>query len=336
MSSSNTASRSRVSHRASVAAQLALGAGAVFLAGGCPGQLPVGFEGMEAGTRETGSAGGETGGTGGDAGATETPTACNAETDVFLPRCGSASCHKTASTSTGSIDLVSPGIAARLVGKPSADCSGQILIQPTLPAAGFLLDKLTKSMPQCGARMPFLKSALPPNEIECVKQWMTAAVMASGGADAGALDVPPGDTQAADMAVGSDARDGSSPDTVGDVPRETSPVDAPPPVRFSMDVQPILTMRCATAMCHDNSMPSAGLNLGMGSRVRLVGVNAGQCTPARPLVKASDSAGSYLIHKLKGMMICGSGMRMPRGGTALPAAQIDLISAWIDQGALDN
>jgi hypothetical protein len=41
---------------------------------------------------------------------------------------------------------------------------------------------------------------------------------------------------------------------------------------------------------------------------------------------APDS--SYLIAKLTGVNMC-SGERMPRGGAALPAAQIDTIRSWI-------
>lgn len=52
-------------------------------------------------------------------------------------------------------------------------------------------------------------------------------------------------------------------------------------------------------------------------------------------VTPNDSTNSYLIHKLEGgPNIVGS--RMPQGGPFLDQATIDMIKAWIDDGALNN
>jgi hypothetical protein len=47
---------------------------------------------------------------------------------------------------------------------------------------------------------------------------------------------------------------------------------------------------------------------------------------------------SYLVHKIQGTQgtVGGTGERMPRGAAALPDAAIQVIRAWIDQGAQDN
>ncbi len=44
---------------------------------------------------------------------------------------------------------------------------------------------------------------------------------------------------------------------------------------------------------------------------------------------------SYVIDKLQGTNLCGGG-QMPLRGAALPSSQIDLIRAWICNGAPNN
>jgi len=62
---------------------------------------------------------------------------------------------------------------------------------------------------------------------------------------------------------------------------------------------------------------------------------------AMPRVKPSDSAGSLLYNKvatkLAGTMAaCGSPMPLPGAATPLTQAQVNLIAAWIDAGALND
>jgi hypothetical protein len=85
--------------------------------------------------------------------------------------------------------------------------------------------------------------------------------------------------------------------------------------------------------CHD-STPPAGLNLSSASTAyaNLVNVNATQCSPARLRVAPGSPSTSYLINKLTGTDMC-TGLRMPRGRNPLPAADIDLIRAWITGNA---
>ena len=89
---------------------------------------------------------------------------------------------------------------------------------------------------------------------------------------------------------------------------------------FSGDIQPILQQSCVK--CHGGARPSAGLGLtsyadllkGAGGRAVVVPGNAGSSQLAKVVTQG----------------------RMPQGGPKLPQAQIDLITAWEDQGALDN
>jgi hypothetical protein len=57
--------------------------------------------------------------------------------------------------------------------------------------------------------------------------------------------------------------------------------------------------------------------------------------PGAVRVIPGDPNGSYLIHKLEGRSDI-NGSRMPAGGPFLPQGDIDVIRAWIAQGAPNN
>lgn len=100
-------------------------------------------------------------------------------------------------------------------------------------------------------------------------------------------------------------------------------------VSFSTDIQPIFTANCSG--CHGSS---GGLSLAAGaSRSNLVDVQAQAGCTDRKRVLPGNSASSVLYLRVAGNT-CGD--RMPKGGSALPIASINLIRDWIDQGALDN
>lgn len=98
---------------------------------------------------------------------------------LFMERCAGA-CHDGAAPEAG-LDLVSTGVATRLVGVVSAQevCDGAPLVDP---AGGdhLLLDKLG-TRPRCGSPMPLGETALDPAEVECVRRWIDEAVAAAGG-----------------------------------------------------------------------------------------------------------------------------------------------------------
>jgi hypothetical protein len=104
-----------------------------------------------------------------------------------------------------------------------------------------------------------------------------------------------------------------------------APTDTPPPseagsISFSKDVLPILTNRCQN--CHGGGRAEAGLNL-----TSYEGVMAGALN--RPVVVPNSSATSSLVESI----VTG---QMPRRAPKLPASEIETISNWVDQGALDN
>ena len=119
------------------------------------------------------------------------PPGFDVEKDLFAKSCTSSLCHDD-TDGGGKLNLLSPGVAARLVGVPSSDgsCGSRLLIDPTTPEQSFLLEKLTSSTPACGERMPNGPTPLPAAQIECVKVWIYGLVgsgndSGSGGAAGG-------------------------------------------------------------------------------------------------------------------------------------------------------
>ena len=112
----------------------------------------------------------------------------------------------------------------------------------------------------------------------------------------------------------------------------------PGEVSFSQQVQPILTDRCAFGGCHASTSPAAGQSLAEGlAYVSLVNLPS-QELPSMDRVEPGDPDQSYLVHKIQGthLAVGGSGLRMPRGQEPLSEDQINLIRAWIEQGARNN
>ncbi|MCW5805353.1 MAG: hypothetical protein KIT31_23490 [Deltaproteobacteria bacterium] len=115
-------------------------------------------------------------------------------------------------------------------------------------------------------------------------------------------------------------------------------VDAPlhDGASFALDLQPILSQRCAGSQCHGGTMPADGVHLVAGAAyASLVGVRSTQCD-AFALVEPGAPAQSYLMWKLAGSGGCFGGERMPRGTAPLSAEQIALFERWISAGAPDN
>ncbi len=112
----------------------------------------------------------------------------------------------------------------------------------------------------------------------------------------------------------------------------------PGEVSFSEQVQPILTDRCAFGGCHASTSPAAGQSLAEGlAYMNTVNVPSEEL-PSMDRVEPGDPDQSYLVHKIQGthLDVGGSGLRMPRGQEPLSDDQIDLIRAWIEQGARNN
>ena len=90
---------------------------------------------------------------------------------------------------------------------------------------------------------------------------------------------------------------------------------------FQNDILPILTQRCAVPGCH-----VAGGPRGIDVRDYAAVLRGGQ---RGAIVIAGNAAGSELVNQI----VTG---KMPPGGPPLDAAQIQLITDWINDGAKNN
>jgi glucose dehydrogenase len=119
--------------------------------------------------------------------------------------------------------------------------------------------------------------------------------------------------------------------TTSTVPTGSTTTTLPATVSLSRDVQPIFDRHCTG--CHPTVNPP-DLRAG-AAYASLVNVRSAGCRSAR-LVAPGSPATSYLIQKLEGRRAgCFAGSPMPPG-LPLGASEVDPITAWIAQGALDN
>jgi hypothetical protein len=97
---------------------------------------------------------------------------------LFAARCGD--CHGEKDRAKG-LDLVTPGVAARLVGVKST-CGDKLLLDDSGPtAAGQLLDKLRGPVAGCGAQMPYGMPPLSMQERSCLGEWADQAIARGKG-----------------------------------------------------------------------------------------------------------------------------------------------------------
>jgi hypothetical protein len=160
--------RAPLKFRFALTAALAIGLSAIGCAGNIdPSLLPTG---------SAGSGGSGTGGTSGTA-------PCDAVTMLLgnANKCATAgACH--APGGPGGLDLMSPGIVARLVGKmanPTLSCASNAmpyLVANSNPPMGLLLTKLMNPAP-CGSPMPFVDIGGPLSDGDraCINDWALAA-----------------------------------------------------------------------------------------------------------------------------------------------------------------
>jgi hypothetical protein len=96
------------------------------------------------------------------------------------------------------------------------------------------------------------------------------------------------------------------------------------PARWSYVVPAIIEPSCATASCHSAVAARAGVVLDSPA-------SAWRSLVVRQFVVARDPEGSALLHLLR-----ADGVRRMPPDFALPEADIQLITAWIDRGAMDD
>lgn len=94
------------------------------------------------------------------------------EKDIFQDRCATEFCHGAVERPAAELDLVSEGVAERIIGAPSW-CAGDPLIEPGDPTGGVFIEKLDD--PPCGLRMPVGERPLSAAEVHCVREWIVTA-----------------------------------------------------------------------------------------------------------------------------------------------------------------
>ena len=142
---------------------------------GCPGTLEN-KERFLLDAGDPGSGGHDTGGGNRDAaapaGAGATSGACGDVTArIFVPSCGGTGCHGAVGTQQN-LDLVSPGVAGRVVGVSGTGCLST-LADPANPEASLIYQKLSPT-PPCGSPMPLARPALSDADVACVVAWIAA------------------------------------------------------------------------------------------------------------------------------------------------------------------
>lgn len=108
------------------------------------------------------------------------PDLASIQAQIFARSCAQQGCH-SAVEPAAALDLVSPGVEARLVGVASATCDAQIRVVPGHPEQSFLFDKVSSKTPSCGTPMP--PAGLGAEEQACIEQWI--ASLPASSADAG-------------------------------------------------------------------------------------------------------------------------------------------------------
>jgi hypothetical protein len=143
---------------------------------GCAGEIdPSLIPGRGGGGSPLGQAG--SGGGGGIA------AVCDAPQMVFATSCAVPGCHAASSIGGAGLDLVSAGVAARLLGQgPStnvaagaacANAGQPYLVAGSNPAAGLLMDKMGTVTVTCGSSMSTF-GQLSSSQLACLSAWATA------------------------------------------------------------------------------------------------------------------------------------------------------------------
>jgi len=100
----------------------------------------------------------------------------------------------------------------------------------------------------------------------------------------------------------------------------TEPAAQGATVSFAHDVLPIIESRCIN--CHGGDRTEKGLNLKSYADMMQGSENG-------PIVTAGDAADSKLVELI-------AAQKMPKRGPKLTPPQVELITEWVNQGALNN
>jgi len=106
---------------------------------------------------------------------------------------------------------------------------------------------------------------------------------------------------------------------------------------FEQIQRQIFTPTCALPTCHNVAQAEHQLSLAEGEAyANLVGVPAANPTAnaaGLERVTPGDPANSFLVRKLRGILVDGEGVRMPRDLKPLHHLHLELIEEWIAAGA---
>ena len=101
------------------------------------------------------------------------PVDKDAET-ILAESCGTTGCHDDSSQAQAGLDLVSPGVEARVVdiNAIAIGCTDRVLVVAGNPDSSYLLDKVLNIPGICGLQMPIVGS-LEPDEVQVLRDWIT-------------------------------------------------------------------------------------------------------------------------------------------------------------------
>jgi uncharacterized membrane protein len=151
----------------------------------------------------------------------------------------------------------------------------------------------------------------------CGTQPQTPAIPVSGATkatEAPATTTPTEPPTATDTATATEAATATEPAAA------TQPAAAGATVSFANDILPIIESRCIN--CHGGERTQEGLDLKTHASL-MTGSSNG------PVVTPGDAANSLLVELVVTQ-------KMPKRGPKLTPAQVQLITDWVNQGALDN
>ena len=249
--------------------------------------------------------------------------------NFFATTCTASTCHNSKDDEQG-LDLQSPDVASRLVGVAATEVAGAgLLINPSSPAKSVVYLKMTSS-PPFGARMPLGGNPVDPTTLACVLSWIEQVASSADAAAGTTADASNGGDDASDDDEGDAAATAPSNGT------DASGTDSGG-VTFTQVYTTVLMPNCAA--CHSSGQDGVNggkldLSTMTNAYSNLVGVMAmgsGCGSKMETRVVKGSSATSLLYTKVAGTQDCGS--RMPDGKSALSAANIETIKAWIDEGA---
>jgi hypothetical protein len=113
-------------------------------------------------------------------------------------------------------------------------------------------------------------------------------------------------------------------------PTGAPPLDSPLTVSYAADVQPIWSAHCTS--CH-GAVANAGMDLRASAGTAML-VNVASVTYGGSRVVPGSPETSVLYLKLQGDVSTGD--RMPLGGAALSAGELEKVRLWIAGGALND